>query len=546
MQHLCADAVFLSTLNEWLDDLVLERSDANLGTLHRLMDLVAALGASTWAALNAAGLVSTIKAAAQHRDRDVAQRGAAIAKVGLRVCKGSARVWSVAPSHAMAGASVLAPTLARGGRAAGWPAPADSLTASRCALAPQEWASKAPGSRHKAGVAKKPLPGSGVFNILQQASGPMVPPQAQPQEQQQQQPLQRPQQQQPTATADDAAIALGMDADQLVALLSEEAREKFEASKAAQQEAAKQVGVLRGGAQLQGSCKERGHADVLGRPLACAGSPTCPSCWAAALRVTLPQAAALAAQMEALQQQVASAPAAAATKLDSFEKFARASKRQQRSGEDDEAAEQQQHDSKRAKQSSSQHKHKQSHHNGGSSSGSKHKQQDGVGDAAAAAAAAAAALVDDGGDPKEQAGKQLREFVKVCAVCVWHRCLQGVVSPLACRGGTSILPCLAPTHTTHAAALHPPQVMLKPRFQAKEIDSEDCKWVLGKVVPKVLDATPGLDAAAVRPFMTRGRIIKVSALIDSYVTKRRAELKAAGKKQGGSGGSGHKAAPVPA
>lgn len=81
------------------------------------------------------------------------------------------------------------------------------------------------------------------------------------------------------------------------------------------------------------------------------------------------------------------------------------------------------------------------------------------------------------------------------------------------------------------------QASLKPRFQAKELDNDDCKWLLGKVVSKVMDATTGTDTEAAE-FMTSKRVSKVNALIDSYVAKRKADKKAglahdAAKRQAG-------------
>jgi hypothetical protein len=106
------------------------------------------------------------------------------------------------------------------------------------------------------------------------------------------------------------------------------------------------------------------------------------------------------------------------------------------------------------------------------------------------------------------------------------------------------LPCLACIALLFAACafapapfpLHP-QASLKPRFQAKEVDNEDCKWLLGKVVAKVMDATTGADTEAAE-FMTAKRITKVNALIDGYLTKRKADKKAglagdADKRQAG-------------
>lgn len=79
--------------------------------------------------------------------------------------------------------------------------------------------------------------------------------------------------------------------------------------------------------------------------------------------------------------------------------------------------------------------------------------------------------------------------------------------------------------TLSAAALLPPQASIKPRFQAKELDNDDCKWLLQKVVSKVMDATTGADTEAAE-FMTTKRVAKVEALIESYVAKRKADKKA--------------------
>jgi hypothetical protein len=76
------------------------------------------------------------------------------------------------------------------------------------------------------------------------------------------------------------------------------------------------------------------------------------------------------------------------------------------------------------------------------------------------------------------------------------------------------------------------QASLKPRFQAKEVDNEDCKWLLQKVVAKVMDATTGADTA-VADFMTSKRVSKVNALIKGYLAKRKADRKAGGGADAG-------------
>lgn len=65
---------------------------------------------------------------------------------------------------------------------------------------------------------------------------------------------------------------------------------------------------------------------------------------------------------------------------------------------------------------------------------------------------------------------------------------------------------------------------MKPRFQAKELDTEDCKWVLAKVVEKVMANTSALEAAGTaNDFMTGKRQTKVAALIGSYADRRKKE-----------------------
>lgn len=153
-----------------------------------------------------------------------------------------------------------------------------------CLLYVQDWAAKDPTKQGKGPASKKPaaLPGSAVRNILQQASGPLQPPQvrynpleeqllrtqrrhaapphSQPshQQQQQQQHLDSKPKAPPSAAAAAAAADGGggggaeadggasngtaMDAGQLQAMLSEAERERLAASQAALQEAQAQVG----------------------------------------------------------------------------------------------------------------------------------------------------------------------------------------------------------------------------------------------------------------------------------------------------------------
>lgn len=60
---------------------MVERSDANLHVLLRLLEMLASLKAAAWAGLTAAGLCATVKKAAGHRNRDVASKSAALLKV---------------------------------------------------------------------------------------------------------------------------------------------------------------------------------------------------------------------------------------------------------------------------------------------------------------------------------------------------------------------------------------------------------------------------------------------------------------------------------
>jgi hypothetical protein len=67
------------------------------------------------------------------------------------------------------------------------------------------------------------------------------------------------------------------------------------------------------------------------------------------------------------------------------------------------------------------------------------------------------------------------------------------------------------------------QAQLKPRFQSKQLDTEDCKWVLAKVTDKVMSATTASDLDRAGDFVNLKREKKVAALIDSYVAKRKQE-----------------------
>lgn len=81
LSHLSADPVFLSTLNTWLADLVVERSDANLHVLLKVLEVLAMLKGASWAGLTASGLCVTVKKAAGHRNRDVLNKSTALLKV---------------------------------------------------------------------------------------------------------------------------------------------------------------------------------------------------------------------------------------------------------------------------------------------------------------------------------------------------------------------------------------------------------------------------------------------------------------------------------
>lgn len=81
LQHLSESHKFLETLRSWLAELLPERSDANLHVTHKIMELMAKL-TSSWAAISAvSGLMDTVRAASEHRNREVAQMGTALRKV---------------------------------------------------------------------------------------------------------------------------------------------------------------------------------------------------------------------------------------------------------------------------------------------------------------------------------------------------------------------------------------------------------------------------------------------------------------------------------
>lgn len=82
LSHLSADTVFLSLLNTWLADLVVERSDANLHVLLKLLEVLALLRSASWAGLTSSGLCVTVKKATGHRNRDVGNKSTGLLKVG--------------------------------------------------------------------------------------------------------------------------------------------------------------------------------------------------------------------------------------------------------------------------------------------------------------------------------------------------------------------------------------------------------------------------------------------------------------------------------
>lgn len=81
VQYLSEHAKFLEVVCSWLAELLPERSDANLHVTKKLLELLAKL-TSSWAAITAVpSMMDTIKAASEHRSKEVAQMGAAVRKV---------------------------------------------------------------------------------------------------------------------------------------------------------------------------------------------------------------------------------------------------------------------------------------------------------------------------------------------------------------------------------------------------------------------------------------------------------------------------------
>ncbi|WIA28969.1 hypothetical protein OEZ86_011504 [Tetradesmus obliquus] len=192
----------------------------------------------------------------------------------------------------------------------------------------------------------------------------------------------------------------------------------------------------------------------------------------AALWEAQAQAAAAAAELAQLQQQLPVVPHSG--RISSFGEYKRTAKRQQADLDEEAQLEQQEEEAAAA-----------------AAAGSKRRklsqeQQQGKSDGSGSSRPGSAAV----GDAKEAATKQLRDFVKA---------------------------------------------QLKPRFQSKQLSSEDCKWVLAKVTEKVLSATTATDLDRAGDFVNAKREKKVAALVDSYVAKRQQERERKGPAAAGDG-----------
>ncbi|WIA08913.1 hypothetical protein OEZ85_008331 [Tetradesmus obliquus] len=195
----------------------------------------------------------------------------------------------------------------------------------------------------------------------------------------------------------------------------------------------------------------------------------------AALREAQAQAAAAAAELAQLQQQLPVVPHSG--RISSFGEYKRTAKRQQADLDEEAQLEQQEEEAAAA-----------------AAAGSKRRklsqeQQQGKPDGSGGSRPGSAA----GSDAKEAATKQLRDFVKA---------------------------------------------QLKPRFQSKQLSSEDCKWVLAKVTEKVLSATTATDLDRAGDFVNAKREKKVAALVDSYVAKRQQERERKGPAAAGDAAAG--------
>lgn len=67
---------------------------------------------------------------------------------------------------------------------------------------------------------------------------------------------------------------------------------------------------------------------------------------------------------------------------------------------------------------------------------------------------------------------------------------------------------------------------MKPLFKRKELDNDDCKWLLSAVMEKVLSKAQPDQLAPGKTFMNDKRKAKVTELFESYVKKRKAMKRA--------------------
>jgi hypothetical protein len=419
--------VFLSTLNAWLADLVVERSDANLHVLLKVLEVLAMLKAASWAGLAASGLCVTVKKAAGHRNRDVLNKSAALLKVRqMTRAVGAVLVCLLLMSQTMQCVLMWFPCLLVLPPLCAlclfvWRLRNHAHVSSQFCV--QDWEGRDP-SKQKVPAAKKPrLSGPSVLNLFQlgpQQHTNQLDRQQQHHAQQQQRQQQQAKQQQAkqgtaVAVAAAAAEGAGVAPEQLDKFMTDAEREALAARQAALQEAEEQVrqqgltGVfwLAGremcvhGASAAFACPQHPVCSCLSalhtlqalgpaRLLLLAGGLRAGSTAADTCLHVLPgpmQAAAAAAELAALE----AAPAASSgrIKLDSFEKYERSSKRHRDGGEHEQ--EQQRH---------TQHRHTRQQQKHSSSK----PDTAGVDDAAGA---------DVAPEGKERATKQLSDFVKV-------------------------------------------------------------------------------------------------------------------------------------
>jgi hypothetical protein len=57
---------------------------------------------------------------------------------------------------------------------------------------------------------------------------------------------------------------------------------------------------------------------------------------------------------------------------------------------------------------------------------------------------------------------------------------------------------------------------INPLYKSKKLDEAGAKWVLGKVVAKVMDKTMPEQLASGRKFVSDSRAAKVQALVEAY------------------------------